>query len=460
MLGKQQEFNLKLTQLIDSAVVALAFWTSYHLRMGIAEPLNAARLAPLEAYLPELLVLVPFTPLVLEMQGFYTHPLQATLGRRVRQILTSVALVLVVISVVTLMRRVPTESRSVLLIFSGVCSGMLLIRELITRSLTRKHNDRYRERVVLAGPPGDVEKMLARLGKEQLATFDIVDTIDISTEPLTRLIRALHEKAVERVIFATAHVHFRQIEEAVAVCETVGVESWIWSDFIQTSIARPTFDALGGRPMLVFRCTPEVSWEVLLKTIIDKAGALFGCVVLALAYPFIALGIKLSSKGPVIFTQMRSGRYGRPFKMYKFRTMVPDAEARKAALMDQNQMSGPVFKIDRDPRIFKFGAFLRKFSIDEWPQIINVLKGDMSLVGPRPLPVYEVEKFADAAHRRRLSVKPGLTCLWQISGRNDITDFDQWVELDLKYIDNWSIGLDIKILFMTLPAVLFGSGAR
>jgi lipopolysaccharide/colanic/teichoic acid biosynthesis glycosyltransferase len=157
---------------------------------------------------------------------------------------------------------------------------------------------------------------------------------------------------------------------------------------------------------------------------------------------------------------MRCGRHGKPFRMYKFRTMTTDAEQQKAALMERNQMSGPVFKVENDPRIFPFGRLLRKYSIDELPQLINVLSGDMSLVGPRPLPVDEVANIADAAHRRRLSVNPGLTCLWQISGRNEIRDFDRWVALDLEYIDNWSLWLDIKILLRTIPAVLLGSGAR
>ena len=191
-----------------------------------------------------------------------------------------------------------------------------------------------------------------------------------------------------------------------------------------------------------------------------EVGALLGILLSSPFWLLAFLGIKLSSPGPVLFSQMRSGRFGKPFRMYKFRTMSLDAEARRAELDDLNQMSGPVFKIDRDPRIFPFGQWLRKLSIDELPQFINILRGEMSLVGPRPLPVYEIEKIADVSHRRRLSVKPGLTCLWQISGRNAITSFDQWVELDLKYIDNWSLWLDITILFRTIPAVFFGSGAK
>ena len=146
--------------------------------------------------------------------------------------------------------------------------------------------------------------------------------------------------------------------------------------------------------------------------------------------------------------------------MLKFRSMVSNAEQRQHEIAALNEMGGPVFKVSNDPRITRVGAFLRKYSLDELPQLFNVLRGEMSLVGPRPLPVYEVEKFDDPAHRRRLSVKPGLTCLWQVSGRNEVRDFRDWVRLDLEYIDNWSLWLDVKILARTIPAVLAGTGAR
>ena len=164
----------------------------------------------------------------------------------------------------------------------------------------------------------------------------------------------------------------------------------------------------------------------------------------------------------MIFTQMRAGRYGKPFRMLKFRTMVANAEELLTAIKEEhgNQMEGPVFKLDNDPRIFRFGALLRKLSIDELPQLLNVLIGQMSMVGPRPLPLYEVEAFCEISHRRRLSVKPGITCEWQIGGRNQITRFDEWVAMDLRYIDNWSLWLDFKILLKTVPAVLFGKGAK
>ncbi|MCX6866073.1 MAG: sugar transferase, partial [Verrucomicrobia bacterium] len=176
-----------------------------------------------------------------------------------------------------------------------------------------------------------------------------------------------------------------------------------------------------------------------------------------------AIGISLQSPGaPVFFSQMRAGRYGQPFRMWKFRTMVADAEQLLDKIKEQhgNQMAGPVFKLDRDPRVFPFGAWLRKLSIDELPQLFNVVKGEMSLVGPRPLPLYEVAAFGDLSHRRRLSVKPGITCEWQVSGRNKITSFEEWVDMDLRYIDNWSLWLDFTILLRTIPAVLFGKGAK
>ena len=174
----------------------------------------------------------------------------------------------------------------------------------------------------------------------------------------------------------------------------------------------------------------------------------------------IALGIRLTSRGPVLFRQERCGLHGRPFIMLKFRSMVTDAEQRHHELVALNEMGGPVFKVTNDPRITPIGRLLRKYSLDELPQLFNVLRGEMSLVGPRPLPVYEVEKFDDPAHRRRLSVKPGLTCLWQVSGRNEVRDFREWVRLDLEYIDNWSLWLDMQILVRTVPVVLAGTGAR
>jgi lipopolysaccharide/colanic/teichoic acid biosynthesis glycosyltransferase len=183
-------------------------------------------------------------------------------------------------------------------------------------------------------------------------------------------------------------------------------------------------------------------------------------VALVLASPVclaIALAIKLDSRGPVFFVQERVGLNGRRFRFFKFRTMTPDAEDRQAEIEDLNEATGPVFKIKKDPRVTRFGAVLRQLSLDELPQFLNVLRGDMSLVGPRPLPVRDVLRIDRRAHKRRFSVKPGITCLWQVDGRGP--NFEDWIKTDMEYIDNWSLGLDLKILAKTIPAVLSGRGA-
>jgi exopolysaccharide biosynthesis polyprenyl glycosylphosphotransferase len=210
---------------------------------------------------------------------------------------------------------------------------------------------------------------------------------------------------------------------------------------------------------MVFRAVPEASWQSVGKQLLDFFGAALLLIVTTPLLAATALMVKCTSPGPIFFRQQRSGLNGRPFTLYKFRTMVSNAEQLKHELAAMNEMSGPVFKLVNDPRITAFGRLLRKSSIDELPQLFNVIRGEMSLVGPRPLPVDEVKRFNDPAHRRRLSVKPGLTCLWQVSGRNKVKDFKDWVRLDLEYIDNWSLWLDVKILFRTLPVVIMGVGA-
>jgi exopolysaccharide biosynthesis polyprenyl glycosylphosphotransferase len=289
---------------------------------------------------------------------------------------------------------------------------------------------------------------------------DIVAELDLNHTPLDQFVAWLHEHSVNGVILSTRHTHFDRAEAVVRACEIEGVEAWLVADFFKTEISRTRLDDFYGRPVLVFRSTPETSWQGMVKKGIDLVGALLLLVVLAIPLALVAFLVKLTSPGPVFFCQLRSGLNGAPFTIYKFRTMVTNAEQIKHELEAMNEMRGPVFKITKDPRITPIGGWLRKFSVDELPQLLNVVKGEMSLVGPRPLPVDEVRRISDLAHRRRLSVKPGLTCLWQVSGRNQILDFKDWVRLDLEYIDNWSLWLDFKILLRTLPAVFGGTGAK
>jgi exopolysaccharide biosynthesis polyprenyl glycosylphosphotransferase len=198
---------------------------------------------------------------------------------------------------------------------------------------------------------------------------------------------------------------------------------------------------------------------MLIKRLMDIVFSFIALVLIAPVCAVVTVIIKMTSPGPVLFVQKRVSMNGRVFDLYKFRTMVQDAEAKLADLQHLNEMKGPAFKMAKDPRITAIGAFLRKTSIDEFPQFLNVLKGDMSLVGPRPPLPKEVEQYDDW-QRRRLSMRPGITCIWQIQGRNRITDFEEWARLDLRYIDNWSLWLDIEILLKTVPAVVFGIGAK
>jgi exopolysaccharide biosynthesis polyprenyl glycosylphosphotransferase len=248
---------------------------------------------------------------------------------------------------------------------------------------------------------------------------------------------------------------YEPIQEAIGVCERFGVEIRHSTQLFQTRIAK--LDPASGTHYSVLRMVREDSTRYV-KRIIDIVGA---SVLLVLSAPLLlaaGIAIKLTSPGPILFSQDRYGLYRRRFRILKLRTMVVNAEILQAQLESRNELGGPVFKIRKDPRITRIGALLRKTSIDELPQLWNVLRGDMSLVGPRPLAVRDVLKIEDSAQLRRFSVLPGITCIWQMSGRNN-TDFEGWIRQDLQYIDNWSLMLDFKILAGTVPAVLWGKGA-
>lgn len=244
--------------------------------------------------------------------------------------------------------------------------------------------------------------------------------------------------------------------ELLQTVDRMGVRVFVMPNLYDSQVARIRPAYINGLPALVYRSDPESHVPLLVKSIIDKAGAALAILLSAPIMMLTALIVKLDSPGPILFKQMRAGLNGRPFVLYKFRTMCSDAEAKKKSLWSRNEMSGPVFKIKEDPRVTRVGKFLRKFSIDELPQLFNVLMGEMSLVGPRPPLPGEVSHFEPWQHRK-LSVRPGLTCLWQVNGRNNV-DFEEWMRMDLQYIDNWSLWLDAKILAKTIPAVVSGTG--
>ena len=463
MLARRQELNTQIQQLIDSFLLATALLAAHTLRLFSTVWFNLTKtIDPFSNYSWLLIVVMLFGPILLDLQGFYDSPIDKTKGKSFAQIVRAMIYLSIIVSACVIFLRLPLANRSVPILFMGIATGMLLVKEriIVRRIRRRAMRGELREPVLLAGSPQDMAALEQSFTPEQKLLMDVAGKIDIEKQPLSDLIEAMHRHSVARVIFAAGHSQLNRVEEAIGACEVEGVPAWLVADFIRTSIAKPDFDAFGGRPMLVFRSTPEVSWTLFIKELIDRVGAFLALLVMAIPMVIVALIIRITSRGPVIFRQRRAGKHGKPFVMYKFRSMSDDAEMRRAELEPFNQMHGPVFKVEADPRITPFGRWLRRTSVDELPQLVNVLMGDMSLVGPRPLPLYEVEKFENTAQRRRLSVKPGLTCLWQISGRNQVKDFSDWVKLDLDYIDRWSLGLDFKILLRTVPAVITGFGAK
>jgi exopolysaccharide biosynthesis polyprenyl glycosylphosphotransferase len=463
MLARRQELNTQLQVLIDAFLLALSLWAAYALRYYSTVWFNLSKsVDPQSNYAWLLIPIMVFGPILLDLQGFYQSPLNKTKWRSIMQIARAMIGLSIIVSACVIFLRLPLANRTVPLLFILIGTVVLLAKERLIAARLRRRAVRgvQREPVLLAGLAQDLAALERSFTTEQRLLIDVVGRIDIEQQPISDLVEAMHRHAVSRVIFAAGHSQLNRVEEAISACEVEGVPAWLVADFIRTSIAKPDFDAFAGRPMLVFRSTPEVSWALLIKDIFDRVVALIVLLVMAIPMAIAALIIRITSPGPVIFRQRRAGKYGKPFVMYKFRSMTDDAEMRRAELEPFNQMSGPVFKVESDPRITRFGGWLRRTSFDELPQLLNVLMGDMSLVGPRPLPLYEVEKFENTAQRRRLSVKPGLTCLWQISGRNQVRDFRDWVRLDLDYIDRWSLALDFKILLRTIPAVIMGLGAK
>lgn len=256
------------------------------------------------------------------------------------------------------------------------------------------------------------------------------------------------------------HVHrFFDTQKCLHDFQSLGVIVHVNIDALELDVSEKVIDNLGFFKVVSYASRLRDPGQLVLKRLMDIAGALVGCAITILVGIIVAPAIYIESPGSVIYSQMRVGKNGRHFKMYKFRSMYPDADKRKAELMAQNEMKGAMFKIKDDPRITKVGKFIRKYSIDELPQFFNVLKGDMSLVGTRPPTVDEVEKYR-VEQKRRLSVTPGITGLWQTSGRSEVYDFDEIVKLDLKYIDTWSVGLDVKLLLKTIVVCVKGSGAE
>lgn len=468
MLRRSHQLRVQIHQWIDGALCALALWVAHWIRYNYKVHVSVFGLnilgEPIQPfsvdYFTLFLVIIPIAPLVMESQGFYNRSLFAPQSRLIWALLKSSVLSTAGLIMVLFMLKLDA-ARGVMVMYGILSFCLVMVKEAGMRWLLKNQVgfSQFKRRAILVGTGQDTERLKSQMG-ESIDDMEVMGSFDLNKVTIDQMVAILHEHAINCVIFAAKHTSFGQVEKAIQACELEGVDAWLVADFFNTRISRTSFDEFDGRPVLVFSSTPAISWSAVAKQAIDLLGASLLVLVTAPFMILAAIAIKLTSPGPIMFRQQRAGLNGKPFMMYKFRSMVTNAEQLKQELVQLNEMSGPVFKITRDPRITPVGKLLRKFSIDEFPQLFNVLRCEMSLVGPRPLPVDEVARFDDLAHRRRLSVRPGLTCLWQISGRNDLSDFKEWVRLDLQYIDNWSLWLDIKILWRTVPVVLMGKGAR
>ncbi len=330
---------------------------------------------------------------------------------------------------------------------------------------------RNRKRVLLIGTGTRAKKFIDTVANNFSWGLDIVGLLTADREKVgqefygirvvdvvSNIESVLREINPEEIIVTISTKRFDQIRTVFETCEREGVQIRLNSDFFGEITKKVRVDNVYGINIISFDMVKASLFQLFLKRIVDILGALVGLVVFS-PFMFIAgVGILITDGRPILYAWNVMGLNKKPIRSWKFRTMVRNADELKGSLENRNEMDGPVFKIANDPRITSFGRWLRKFSIDETPQLLSVLKGDLSLVGPRPAGPKELVRY-ESWHRRKLSIKPGITCLWQINGRNKINSFDEWVKLDLEYIDNWSLWLDLKILVKTIPAVLMGKGA-
>jgi len=371
-------------------------------------------------------------------------------------------------------------SRLFILLFTTINTSLLLAYRLSARWLRRlRTQDPHRMRYYVVVGTGSNAAEVARLiesnedlGNRVLAFVRERAPAETEAGPgtlagnglrrtypireLAELPKMLEDHVVDEIIFAVSKQDLEQMEEIFLSCEEEGVKVRVLLNFFPHVTSDISLEKLHDLPLLTFTSTPEDEYKLFAKRLFDVLLASIALLPFSPVLLLIALAIKLSSRGGVVYSQERCGLNGRRFLLYKFRSMYQDANQRRSEVAHLNEMDGPVFKSAHDPRITPIGRLLRKFSLDEWPQLFNILKGDMSFVGPRP-PIPEEVAHYERWQRRRLRMKPGITCLWALEGRNKL-DFLSWMRLDLHYIDHWSLGLDLKILLRTIPHVLSGKG--
>jgi exopolysaccharide biosynthesis polyprenyl glycosylphosphotransferase len=458
--------------LLELVLTAASFGAAVLIRRSIELPGLSAKFH--EEPLRELfaLTIAIWIPLVWRWGLSHTGRMETAFGA-LWKVVCIVAIGSVLLFAVVFATRSLEVSRSLLIIFAGVDLGVLGTTRVLASwarhySRRRGHDRVY---VLIAGTGGMARAHAAELAAHPEWGVEVVGFLTERAEvkleevggvpvlgSMDELPRVLADRIVDEVHVAASRRTLEKLDGPLGVCDEQGIGVRIVLNQLNRLNSNLTVDHVGGVPILSLASVPQDPVSLILKRAMDIAVSL---VALLISMPLFILPamvlIKVTSPGPLIFRQKRVGRTGRNFTLYKLRTMRQDAEQMKASLMAMNEVDGPVFKIKKDPRITAVGRILRKLSIDELPQLWNVLRGDMSLVGPRPPLPAEVAKY-ERWQRRRLSMRPGITCIWQVSGRSSVA-FNRWMEMDLEYIDNWSLGLDLKILLKTIPSVFMARGA-
>jgi len=457
--------------LLDVVTIIVAFLAGYWVRYDLRWFLDVAYDAPLSAYLPFLILYVVLMPVFFVVDGVYRTWPRSWMDQ-VYRITNATAKVTVLMLAVTFVFRPRYYSRA-MLIEVGLLTILLLALVRGAEGLAIAYLRRRGvgiKRVVIVGA-GEIGRTVMRtiVARPDLG-YRVVGFVDDNPEkgytdigrfkalgPLDNLPAILDEERPDEVIITLPWMYHRKIMGIVRECERRRVRPRIVPDLFQMSLTQVNVEDLGGVPLIGVRSVAISKGALLVKRLIDVTVAAVGLVLCAPLFLLIALAIRLDSPGPIIFRQTRVGLRGRHFEMYKFRSMHVGAEEQQDMLADLNEADGPIFKIRDDPRLTRVGRILRRLSLDELPQLVNVLRGEMSLVGPRPPIPAEVEKYQEW-HKKRLEAPPGMTGLWQVSGRSRLS-FDEMVLLDIYYIENWSLWLDFKILMRTIPKVLLGEGA-
>ena len=476
MLFWQNKKHMHIIAFFDLMLVAVSFITVYWFKKYVPTPFQGLATEPNYYQILFLLLLASYFSFTFLDIHKTLH--QGTVLKKLIRIWSALLLSVAILIVALYLLHIQNISRLHLGLHFLFASLLSSCHFLFLRRLTSHHKgNRTKDlNVLVIGSRERAKETVAAIQESADKLVNIVGCLDIDKEFIGKQVsgdiavigemadfsKILLNKVIDEVIFALPLKKIPNAHQHITFAEKLGVKIRIMPDWqIQTIMFRPetasiAFEDFNGIPSIALSSTPKQDMGLLIKGIIDFAGSALGLIALSPLFVAIAAIIKLTSKGSIFFYQDRCGVNGRRFKVLKFRTMVANAEALRDELEAANEMDGPVFKIKNDPRITAIGKFLRKTSLDELPQLINVVKGDMSLVGPRPPLPSEVKQYLPI-QRRRLSMKPGITCIWQVSGRNSI-NFEQWMKLDLKYIDNWSLWLDLKLLLLTVRTVVWGTG--